>query len=260
MATDKGSVVAVLSGGLDSTTLLYYLLYGGYHVTSAVSFNYGQRHKKELEYAARTAEKLRIRHRIIDLHAAGLTDALSESGSSLVSDTDVPEGHYAEENMKATVVPNRNMIMLSIAGGIAVAEGANGIATGVHAGDHFIYPDCRPGFIAAANEALALGNEGFGNLFSEPILTPFSNWTKAQIANAAINLRVPLEETWSCYKGGEKHCGKCGTCVERLEAIDEAVCAYDGEHYNQYGTLHYDKTEYEDSLFWRNVVAEAAQR
>lgn len=248
-------VIVVLSGGLDSTTLLYDAIAEGYEVIGAVSFNYGQRHKKELDYAKATCEKLFIKHTVIDLWASGLTEALSVSKSSLVSDTDVPEGHYAEDNMKATVVPNRNMIMLSIAGGMAVAEGAHGVVTGVHAGDHFIYPDCRPEFIQAASRALSIGNEGFGHLGTPAIIAPYMNYSKAHIALTAFRLGVPLDETWSCYKGGEIHCGKCGTCVERLEAIDEAqrmIKVDDLKH-----VYCIDPTEYEDTQFWKQVVANA---
>jgi 7-cyano-7-deazaguanine synthase len=154
-------VVVICSGGLDSTTLVYELYDAGYFV-HMVGFNYGQRHKKELAYAQCTADSLGLRFDIVDLTT--LTTFLAESGSSLVADTDVPEGHYAEDNMKKTVVPNRNMIMLSIAGGIAVATGAEAVYTGVHSGDHAIYPDCRPEFIDVVSTALQRGNDGFGSL------------------------------------------------------------------------------------------------
>lgn len=250
--TDK--LICIFSGGLDSTTLVYDALDMNF-IPDLVSFDYGQRHRKELDYARRTAHRLGLRHDVVDL--SGLTVLLSESGSSLVSDVEVPEGHYAEDNMKATVVPNRNMIMLSIAGGIAVARGAAGVATGVHAGDHFIYPDCRPEFIQAANQALALGNEGFskfdsteyeGDRWYSAIKAPYIFKSKADIATRAIELRVPLHETWSCYKGGEIHCGKCGTCVERLEAIHDAYKRLPKAF------AYSDLTRYEDSEYWKQVV------
>jgi 7-cyano-7-deazaguanine synthase len=249
--TDK--IIAIFSGGLDSTTAVHDAISQGLE-PDLVSFNYGQRHKKELAYAQLTANKLGLRHDIVDL--SGLTTLLAESGSSLVSDTEVPEGHYAEDNMKATVVPNRNMIMLSIAGGIAVARGAIAVMTGVHAGDHFIYPDCRPEFLQAAGHALVVGNEGFNDWmhhpnadveFVAPILAPYLMSTKEDIAYRAFELDVPIHETWSCYKGGELHCGKCGTCVERLEALDGAM---------RRGILVDDKwyvdlTQYEDTEYWK---------
>jgi len=257
----KPKIIAVLSGGLDSTTMVYDYVSSNYDV-DCISFNYGQRHKKELEYAGRTAKKLGLRHDVVDISA--ITGFLQASGSSLITPGHaVPEGHYAEENMKSTVVPNRNMIMLAVAGGIAVARGAEAIATAVHAGDHAIYPDCRPKFFAPFNYALYRANEGFGNLrpVTEgieygsdfgPVMTPYIDMSKADIAATAISLEVPLEDTWSCYKGGDKHCGKCGTCVERLEAIQEAQ-----ERFADIddGTVKsYDKTEYEDTKFWKEAL------
>jgi 7-cyano-7-deazaguanine synthase len=220
------------------------------HDLYTLSFNYGQRHRKELEYANYHAQLLHASHKVVDITT--ITELLAVSGSSLVnSSTDVPEGHYAEESMKATVVPNRNMIMSSIAAGYAVALGADFLALGVHAGDHFIYPDCRPNFFKALNSAVVLGNEGFGNVplvhedhpwWKQPpfVITPFIDKTKADIARAARALDVDVSMTWSCYKGGDHHCGKCGTCVERLEAFAEAEIA--------------DSTVYEDETFWKEQV------
>ena len=237
-------VVPIVSGGLDSVTLLYYLLDSHVTVDHMVSFNYGQRHKKELEFAKLHAESLSINHHIIDLYHSGLYGVLCGSGSSLVDETvDVPEGHYAADNMKATVVPNRNMMMLAIAGSVAVATDANAVVTGVHAGDHFIYPDCRPEFIEAMDIAMVHGNEGFGSGKTH-ILAPFVHWTKNDIAKRAFELNVPIEKTWSCYKGGAIHCGKCGTCVERLEALTDAS--------HELGTS--DPTEYEDTEYWMEVL------
>jgi len=247
------SCVVVFSGGMDSTSLVYMLraVYPEVRL-DLLSFDYGQRHKKELEYAVRTASKLGLRHDILDIGASGLTDLLGESGSSLVSGNAVPEGHYAQENMKATVVPNRNMIMLSLALGVAVARNATCVATAVHAGDHFIYPDCRPEFITALSQAAAYGNQGFGNLsLHQPILTPFIYETKAYIAKQAIINGMPFEDTWSCYQGGDIHCGKCGTCVERLEAIAQAQAVTQDEFDGQ------DYTIYADEEFWRTADANA---
>lgn len=255
METFESTAVGILSGGLDSTTMVYDAINRGARFTSLVSFNYGQRHKKELRFATATAEKLELPHHVIDLGRAGVAKAIASSGSSLVSDTPVPEGHYAEENMKATVVPNRNMMMISVALAIAVAEGAQYVATGVHAGDHFVYPDCRPEFIEAVGNAGYIGNVGFGNLSSYCVVAPYLYLSKAQIARRAIALGVPLEETWSCYKGGKKHCGKCGTCVERLEAIDDAIEAIRRDVTDFEFT---DPTEYEDDNYWKEVIANAS--
>lgn len=209
--------VAIVSGGLDSTVLAYALKDRGYQ-PHLVSVDYGQRHKKEIEFAALTARRLDAPHSIIDL-----TSVTGHIGSSSLTNAtiDVPDGHYAEDNMKITVVPNRNAIMLAIAWGIAVANNAKVVATGVHAGDHFIYPDCRPEFIRAIETAFQAGNEGFG-FHGLRMFTPFIQKTKADIVSEGHMLAVPFEETWSCYKGGEIHCGTCGTCVERREAFQLA--------------------------------------
>lgn len=259
------SAVAVFSGGLDSTTMVYEALDRGIEIKRLVSFNYGQRHKKELEFASHTADRLSLHHSIIDLWSSGFTEALMTDNmmSALVDKSiDVPEGHYSEESMKATVVPNRNMIMLSIAGGIAVAENANTVLIGVHAGDHAIYPDCRPKFVAAASYTLSLANEGFGafdmHARGTAITAPYIHDTKAQIARTAFKLGVPLHETWSCYKGGEIHCGRCGTCVERLEAIDEAreyfVNPLNKRIAERKRLDLNDYTKYEDSMYWKTAV------
>jgi 7-cyano-7-deazaguanine synthase len=242
------SAVVVVSGGLDSVTLLHHIHdTNPGHDLHVVSFNYGQRHVKELEFAAYHAQLLNASHEVIDI--SGITRLLGLSGSSLVSDTEVPEGHYAEDNMKATVVPNRNMIMSSIAAGYAVALGAEFMALGVHAGDHFIYPDCRPRFFNTLNAAIVYGNEGFGPIpetseYAVPIQyveTPFITLTKSMIAARAKELDIDVSMTWSCYKGGQLHCGKCGTCVERLEALYDADIN--------------DQTVYEDDSYWKAVTA-----
>jgi 7-cyano-7-deazaguanine synthase len=211
--------VVIVSGGMDSITLAYYLrdLHRDYD-WHYLSFDYGQRHVKELSYAAEMAIKLNARHDIIPLRE--LTKLLAPSKSVLVNmDEKVPEGHYAEESMRATVVPNRNAIMMSIATGIAVAEEAKFVAAGMHAGDHFIYPDCRPTFVSTFNNAMYLANLGF---WAGNIIAPFIDMTKADIVREGEHLNVPWIETWSCYKGGRIHCGKCGTCNERQEAFEIA--------------------------------------
>ena len=167
---------------------------------------------------------------------------------------EVPEGHYAEDNMALTVVPNRNMIMLSIAAGVAVNDKAAFIATGVHAGDHAVYPDCREQFVNAASMTVQLATEGFNSFTGAPIYTPYIQWSKADIAYEGIQLGVDFSKTWSCYKGGDYHCGRCGTCVERLEAINEAGVRYvDQKGYNRTNDVvkGFDTTEYADTEFWK---------
>lgn len=267
----KTRMIAVFSGGLDSTTMVYHMLNDGCEV-DLVSFDYGQRHGKELIYAKETAKQLGLRHDIVDLtnlthliSNSALTSATTVPATGSTFDViEVPDGHYAEETMKATVVPNRNMIMLSIAAGIAVNRGANFVATAVHAGDHFIYPDCRPVFIESVSKTVYYGNEGFGDFISpiNAVNAPFIHWSKEEIAYRAIQLGVPFHMTWSCYKGSEKHCGRCGTCVERLEAIDKAIGQINANFHTRGGAHEYvqiDKTEYEDTKFWRTAVKEAKQ-
>jgi len=221
--------VLITSGGMDSATLTWHYDALGYDLI-LVGFDYGQRHRRELEFVDIIAGYHNAESRIVHLPIRDLLH-----GSALTSDdVEVPDGHYAQETMKATVVPNRNAIMLSIATGIAVAENADIVATGVHAGDHFIYPDCRPGFFDPFAKAMKAGNEGF----TPPgfrLEAPFITWTKADIAKHGDALGVDYALTWSCYKGGDIHCGRCGTCVERIEAFIEA-------------DVH-DPTMYEDRAF-----------
>ncbi len=185
---------------------------------TVISFDYGQRHDRELAFAVRAAHHLDARHHLVDLSA--LASVLT--GSALTDMTiDVPDGHYRDESMRATVVPNRNAIFLSVATGLAVAIGADTVAIAVHAGDHPIYPDCRPAFITAFEQQARLANEGF----SHPDLrieAPFLASTKVDIVRLGAELGVDLAATWSCYRGGDRHCGTCGTCVERREAFRDA--------------------------------------
>lgn len=210
--------VAIVSGGMDSVAMAYGLVKGEGHQLVILSFDYGQRHRKEIHYARLCAERLGARHEVVDL--TGLNRLIG--GSSLTDPSiAVPDGHYAEETMRITVVPNRNAIMLSIAYGLAVAENAEAVAIAVHSGDHFIYPDCRPAFLNSFEEMETHATQGFGNPYLR-LRHPFSELTKADIVKAGEAWSVPWHETWSCYKGGEVHCGTCGTCVERREAFQLA--------------------------------------
>jgi 7-cyano-7-deazaguanine synthase len=210
-------LVVTVSGGLDSVTLAHSLAAEG-HDLVCLSFDYGQRHAKEVDFARACAERLGADHELVDLRSVG---ALL-SGSALTDDAvDVPEGHYTDRSMAATVVPNRNAIMLSVAVGVAVARGATAVATAVHAGDHPIYPDCRPAFVEAVEREARIGNEGF---LAEGfrVLAPFLHVSKDEIVRRGTALGVPFAETWSCYVGATVHCGRCGTCVERREAFELA--------------------------------------
>lgn len=205
--------VIVYSGGLDSTVLLYHLRDAG-HELHALSIDYGQRHRCELARAASICAELNIPQPVADLSA--LQPLLA--GSSLTSpEIEVAEGHYTEENMKSTVVPNRNMIFLSVATGHALSIKAGQIAYAAHSGDHAIYPDCRNEFADAMAAAIELADWE-----KVELIRPFVDWTKADIVRRGTNLGVPFAQTWSCYKGGELHCGRCGTCIERREAFDLA--------------------------------------
>jgi 7-cyano-7-deazaguanine synthase len=216
--------VLVFSGGMDSTTLLYKLLRDG-DAVECVSFDYGQRHKKELECAKGVCKMLaakgalptgrqeKVSHEIVDIRSAA---KILMGGSALTSaKIAVPEGHYKAKTMKSTVVPNRNMVFLALAIARAVTLKADRVAIGVHAGDHAIYPDCRPAFIKLMRAAASSVNYEKVDVYA-----PFLNKTKRQIATLGKKLGVPFEKTWTCYRGLAKPCGKCGACVERAEALE----------------------------------------
>lgn len=206
-------VVVIYSGGMDSYTLLHWALAEGFEV-HALSFDYGQRHRKELGYAQDVTTELGLVHKVVDV--TSINTLLQ--GSSLTSpDMPVPEGHYAEASMKQTVVPNRNMVMLSLAIGYAVSVKADAVMFGAHAGDHAIYPDCRVEFISAM-DALAQ----IANYRSVRVLAPFITLDKGDIAIMGKELGVDYSKSWTCYKGELQPCGKCGACVERAEAMAKA--------------------------------------
>ena len=216
----KDSVI-IVSGGMDSTTLLYDRRD---EIALAISFDYGSNHNaREIPYAEMHCKRLGIEHITIPL------DFMHKYfRSSLLEGADaIPEGHYAAENMKSTVVPFRNGIMLAVAAGVAESRNLTKLLIANHGGDHTIYPDCRPEFISAMDSAT-----NAGTYVGVRVVAPYTNITKGDIARIGKKLGIDYAETWSCYKGGEKHCGKCGTCVERKEAL-----AYAGIE---------DTTEYED--------------
>lgn len=212
--------VVIASGGLDSTVLAYWLQARGSQL-SLLSFDYGQRHRIELRYAADTARALGARYEVVDLSGVG---SLMDGSALTDSSVDVPDGHYTDATMRATVVPNRNAIMLDIGVALAVATQADAVAFGAHAGDHPIYPDCRDRFTTSFAQTAQIGNEGFlANDFR--ILAPFLACSKGDIVRLGAALGVPFEQTWSCYRGGSVHCGSCGTCTERQEAFRDAEVA-----------------------------------
>jgi 7-cyano-7-deazaguanine synthase len=206
-------VVVLCSGGMDSVTALYWAR-KHHHVTAVLSFDYGAKHNhREIPFAAGHADRLKLRHVVVPLDFIGRhfkSDLLKSGGA-------VPEGHYADENMKRTVVPFRNGIMLAVAGGFAESTGARGLVIAAHGGDHAIYPDCREDFMTGMAAALKAGTYA-----QVELLRPFISLNKAQIAAEGAKLGVDFARTWSCYVGGANHCGRCGTCVERREAFQLA--------------------------------------
>ena len=202
-------MVVIYSGGMDSYTVLHKAINDGYDVFP-VTFDYGQRHVKEIEFASLVCDELRLDHKIVDISA--INQLLQ--GSSLTSDIGIPEGHYEDMSMKSTVVPNRNMILISLAVGYAVSIGADKVYYGAHSGDHAIYPDCRPEFVQKMNAVSQIANY-------EPveIVSPYLDKNKNDILSNGLKMGLDYGKTWTCYNGREKACGKCGSCVERLEAF-----------------------------------------
>lgn len=221
----------ICSGGLDSVSLAY-KIHHEHQLMGLISFDYGQRHKKEIECAKICADHFNVPHIILDIQNCGA----HLTGSALTDSIDVPDGHYAEDNMKITVVPNRNAIMLAIAYGVAASQQAEAVALAVHGGDHFIYPDCRPDFISAFAHMQNLALAGYANI---QLLAPYVHLSKSDIVLDGARYQADFANSWSCYKGHEHHCGRCGTCVERQEAFYLANIP--------------DPTIYEDSDYWREV-------
>ncbi len=210
--------VLIYSGGLDSTTLLYEYKES---IALAVSFDYGSKHnEREIAFARLNCEKLGVEHIVIPLEFMQkyFRSSLLKGGE------DIPEGSYDDSNMQSTVVPFRNGIMLAIAAGLAESRGLDAIMMANHGGDHAIYPDCRPEFVDAFGKAVEAGTYN-----GVKLLSPYCDITKRDIALRGKALGIDYSLTYSCYKGGEKHCGKCGTCTERKEALEG-----------------FDPTEYED--------------
>ena len=203
--------ILILPGGMDSVTMLYEYKE---RIAVALTFDYGSNHnKREAQYAKMHCERLGVEHLLLPLQF--IHDYFK---SSLLEGADaVPEGHYADANMKSTVVPFRNGIMLAVACGIAESRGLKYVMIANHFGDHSIYPDCRAGFVRAMSQAMAEGTYDGITLFA-----PYTDISKTDIAQRGAALGIDYSLTYSCYKGGEKHCGKCGTCVERKEAMREA--------------------------------------
>jgi 7-cyano-7-deazaguanine synthase len=207
----SAKVVIIYSGGMDSYTVLNKAMQQGYAV-HAVSFNYGQRHSKELIFAKKVCEQHNIEHRVVDI--SSINQLIG--GSALTDDIDVPEGHYQEDSMKTTVVPNRNMIMLSMAVGYAVSIDAEAVYFGAHSGDHAIYPDCRTEFVAAMNDVCKIANYQ-----AVEVRAPYLAASKTDILREGLAMNLDYNDTWTCYNGQEKACGRCGACQERLEAFSE---------------------------------------
>ena len=209
LAMSEGTII-IYSGGLDSTILMYHLKSRGQRI-KALGINYGQRHIKELVAAEEICAELDVEFSTGDLSGLG---SLLAGNSLTTAEVNIPDGHYAEESMRITVVPNRNMLMFSVGIAWAINSNFDSVAYAAHAGDHAIYPDCRPEFAYALANAARLCHYR-----SIEVRFPFIRKTKTEIVKLGHQLGVPFASTWSCYKGEEQHCGRCGTCTERAEAF-----------------------------------------
>lgn len=204
------SCVVLLSGGMDSSTLLAEAVQR-FQKVRTLTFNYNQRHKREIESAKSVAAFYKVPNTVVDV---SMINSLLQGSSLTTEEVDVPKGHYEEQSMKATVVPGRNTILLSIAAGHAASIGFSHISFAAHAGDHAIYPDCRDVYVDAMNRVFSLFH-----YFPVKVWAPFLQGTKINIVKAGLEMGVPYQLTWTCYEGKELACGKCGSCVERIEAF-----------------------------------------
>ncbi len=219
--------VLILSGGLDSSTLGYWLKNEGYSDLTCITFNYGQKHAIEIEFAKKIANNLKAQHHILDMT---FLNAFLK-GSSLTDDSVViPHGEYTKENMQVTVVPNRNSMMLSLAWTVACTEKADVLACGIQSGDHYVYPDTRPDYFTSINLALRLGSKG-SRQKNLNVIAPLISKSKAEVIKLGSELKVPFELTWSCYESGDMHCGLCGACQSRKQGFKEAAVT-DHTNYN----------------------------
>ena len=201
----------IVSGGVDSITMLYDYKE---RIALAITYDYGSKHNdREIRFAKMHCERLGIPHLVIPL--SFMVEYFKSS--LLKGGEDIPEGRYDDENMKSTVVPFRNGVMLSIAAGLAETYGLKHVMMANHSGDHAIYPDCRPEFTEAMSQAISAGTYEHITLFA-----PYTNLYKTDIIIRGKALGIDYSETWSCYKGGKVHCGKCGTCSERREGFRDA--------------------------------------
>jgi len=203
------SVLVVYSGGLDSYTLLNKAM-KKFDRVEAITFNYGQKHNKEIEYAKSNCSELNIKHEVVNLDLENIL-----AGSALVGDIDIPEGNYDKEKMKQTIVPNRNMIMISVAASLVIKNDIEYLWYAAHSGDHEIYPDCRPEFIDKMAAVLEICD--YHKIKFE---APFQNLSKNEIVATGLSMGLDYSKTWTCYEGKEKPCGKCSACLERALSFE----------------------------------------
>ena len=201
-------ILIIFSGGVDSFTLMHTALKKLYYV-EAISFNYGQKHVKEISYAKKACQELDVKHEIVNLDIGNIL-----SHSALVGRKNIPEGNYDKEKMKQTVVPNRNMVMISVAASLAIKNKLDYLWYAAHSGDHEIYPDCRPEFIAKMSEVLSICDYHKINFEA-----PFQDLSKSEIIKVGLDMNLDYSKAWTCYEGKEKPCSKCSACLERAASF-----------------------------------------